>query len=227
MCSSALSQWNRLLNTFSKYGAGLYFGAGLVAATIIFLTAFSLSGLALVSQHDLDEQLQQISDLQQENYELTDDLFRFQGSDTIFDSADLPYQAAVDAHALVSAGKQQALQDGRFLMITFGANWCLDCRTLHRHLQSDDVQEYTDGLFHFVNVDVGKFNNNRDVAIDLGVDLAKGIPVSIFFDPEGHVIGTTNDGQLEPARYYSSKQILKFVRDVAEKSLIVAPDSVQ
>ncbi len=63
-------------------------------------------------------------------------------------------------------------------------------------------------------------------AIDLGVDLTRGIPVAIFYDPEGRVIGTTNDGQLEPARYYTSKQILKFV-GVAEKSLISAPDSVQ
>jgi hypothetical protein len=27
-----------------------------------------------------------------------------------------------------------------------------------------------------------------------------GIPVAVFFDPEGVVIGTTNEGQLEPAR---------------------------
>jgi len=56
--------------------------------------------------------------------------------------------------------------------------------------------------------------------------LSRGIPVAIFFDPAGEVIGTTNDGQLEPARYYSSKQILKFVRDIVEHSRVLAPDSV-
>jgi hypothetical protein len=77
-----------------------------------------------------------------------------------------------------------------------------------------------------VNVDVGKFNQNRDVAESLGVSLIRGIPVAVFFGPEGEVIGTTNEGQLEPARRYSSKQILKFVRDVAERDRILAPDSV-
>jgi hypothetical protein len=45
----------------------------------------------------------------------------------------------------------------------------------------------------FVNVDVGKFNRNRDVAKSLGVTLTRGIPVAVFFDPQGRVIGTTND----------------------------------
>jgi len=215
------------LNTFSRYRAGLYFVGGLIAGSVILLVAFRTSGLAVVSQHDLDEQLQLITDLQKENYELTDDLFSYQGPDAVFDSADLPYQAAADARVMVAAGRQEALEDGRFLMITFGANWCRDCRTLHSHLQSDDVKEYTDDLFQFVYVDVGMFESNGDVAVDLGVDLTRGIPVAIFFDPEGREIGTTNEGQLAPARYYSSKQILKFVRDIVEESLIAAPDSVR
>ena len=119
------------------------------------------------------------------------------------------------------------MEQGQFLMITFGANWCVDCRTLYHHLKSDDVRAYTDDMIRFVTVDVGKFNRNRDVARELGVDLSRGIPVAVFFDPEGREIGNTNDGQLEPARFYSSKQILKFVRDIVERSLIAAPDSVQ
>jgi thiol-disulfide isomerase/thioredoxin len=112
-------------------------------------------------------------------------------------------------------------------MITFGANWCVDCRTLYHNLKTDEVRAFTDGVFDFAHVDIGNFNRNRAVAEELGVDLSRGIPVAIFFDPEGNKIGTTNDGQLEPARFYTSKQILKFIRDVAERSLIAAPDSVE
>jgi len=88
------------------------------------------------------------------------------------------------------------------------------------------VENYTRDLFQFVNVDVDKFNQNRHVADELGVSLTKGIPVAVFFDPDGQVIGTTNEGELEPARRYSSKQILKFVRDIVERSQISAPDAV-
>ena len=111
-------------------------------------------------------------------------------------------------------------------MITFGANWCYDCRNLHRMLETDEVRDYTDELFDFVYVDVGTMNRNRETAERLGVTLSRGIPVAVFYAPDGLLIGTTNDGQLEPARYYSSKQILKFVKDVAERSRIAAPDAI-
>jgi len=65
------------------------------------------------------------------------------------------------------------------------------------------------------------------VAAELGVTLSKGIPVAIVFDPDGNVIGTTNEGELEPARHYSSKQILRFVKDIVEQSRITYPDAVR
>jgi len=205
----------------------MHFVGGILAGGVICLIVLRLSGLAVVSQHELDKQAQLIADLEIENYQLTDDLFNYQGPDAVFDPTDLPYDELADARAMVADARQQALQAGKFLMVTFGANWCLDCRTLYHNLKTDGVKAYTDGVFHFTNVDVSKFNSNRDLAEELGVDLARGIPVAIFFDATGNKIGTTNDGQLETARFYSSKQILKFVRDVAERSVIAAPDSFQ
>lgn len=215
------------MRRFSKYRARLVFVGGIVAGVVISLAALRIGGFALISQQDLDEQRQRIADLQEENHELTDDLFAYQGSDLVFESSDLPYEDDIDAPAAVAAARQQAIDRGRFLMVTFGANWCLDCRTLYHHLQSPEVQAYSAGTFDFVNVNVGKVNMNTDLATELGVDLQRGIPVAVFFDPTGQVIGTTNDGQLAPARFYTSKQILKFVRDIAEKSHIAAPDAVQ
>ena len=155
------------------------------------------------------------------------DLLNYQGPDAVFDATNLPYDEAADARKVIAEAREKAVEQGKFLMITFGANWCVDCRTLYRNLKSDDVSQYTDGVFHFVNIDVGKFNNNLDLAVDLGVDLARGIPVAVVFDPAGDKIGTTKDGQLEAARFYTSKQILKFVRTIVERELITAPDSVQ
>lgn len=215
------------MSTFYKYRAGLLFVSGIVAGVAISAGMMRLSNFTLISQHDLDEQRRQITAQQEEIYELTDDLFVYKGPDVVFDTNDLPYKNDVDAATTVASARQQALDDEKFLMITFGANWCLDCRTLHHHLQSREVQTFTADTFDFVNVNVGKFNMNVNLATDLGVDLQRGIPVAIFFGPDGQVIGTTNEGQLEPARFYTSKQILKFVRDIVEKSLIAAPDSVQ
>jgi thioredoxin 1 len=215
------------VTTFSKYRATLTFVGGGVVAVVISLAVLRLSGYTLISQADLSEHVRLIAELQEENLELADDLFLRQGPDVRFDPADLPYTNDADASATIAKARQQALENGKFLMVTFGANWCLDCRTLYHHLRSPEVQAFTADTFDFANVNVGKVNINVELAADLGVDLQRGIPVAIFFDPDGKVIGTTNNGQLAPARFYSSKQILKFVRNVVEKSLITAPDSVQ
>jgi thioredoxin 1 len=215
------------MSALSKYRAGVAFVGGVVAGTVVSLVLLHVGGLALISKEFLDEQSRLITDLQQENYELTSDLFIYRGPDVVLDTSDLPYADDTNASATVAAARQQARKDAKFLMVTFGANWCLDCRTLYHHLRSAEVREFTENTFDFVNVNVGKFNVNRELAAELGVDLRRGIPVAVFFDPDGQVIGTTNDGQLEPARFFTSRQILKFVRDIAEKSQIAAPDSVQ
>lgn len=225
--SELAARWSNFLFDFSKYRVKLVFvGGAVVGAAATFATMWA-AGFSVVSQRALDEQAQLIAELQQENVELTDDLFNYQGPDAVFDPNDLPYDADADARATIAAAREHAMTDGKFLMVTFGANWCVDCRTLYHHLKSDDVRIFADDQLHFVNVDVGKFNRNRDVARELGVNLGRGIPVAVFFDPQGREIGNTNDGQLEPARFYSSKQILKFVRDIVERSLITAPDSVR
>ena len=194
--------------------------AGVVLGAAGYHAVLALGGQTTISQARLDE-------LRRENAELTDELFapKVEGG-IVLSGGDMPYDDTADAASLIIEAREQARADNKFLMVTFGANWCLDCRTLHYHLTTEPVASYTQDLFRFVNIDVGKLNNNRDVAEGLGVSLARGIPVAVIFDQDGSLLGTTNDGQLEPARYYTSKQILKFVRDIAERHRIVAPDAV-
>ena len=204
------------------------FLVGVISGIIIYHFALILGDFELVSRSDMEQQQRKLAELEQDNLELTDELFRprasFHGD---LEEGDLPYDGDDDASDEVAAARNTALLEKKFLMVTFGANWCQDCRNLHRILKSEEVQDYTRDVFNFVNVDVGKFNQNTQLATELGVSLRRGIPVAIIFDTDGQVIGTTNEGQLEPARRYSSRQILKFVRDVAERSRILAPDAVQ
>ncbi len=211
-----------------KYFVLISFTAGLIAGIVFYRGMLWKNSLAVIDQQTLDQQLDQVAELEEKNRLLSEALFMHKVQPyPMPDEEGLPYDENVDARAAVKSGRAKALRDGKFLMVTFGANWCFDCRTLYRRLNSAEVADYSEDLFNFVNVNVGKFNQNADIAADLGVKLSKGIPVAIFFDPDGQVIGTTNEGQLEPARHYSSKQILNFMRDIAERSRILAPDAVR
>ncbi len=210
-----------------KSAAIIGFAAGVIGGLALYQAALMLGDFTVVSRHTLEQQQNAVAELEEENRQLTDALFRPRDPlSALLDENDLPYDGDDDASDEVAAARAAAQQGEKFLMVTFGANWCMDCRSLHRNLHSEEVERYTENLFQFVNVDVGKFNQNGHVATELGVSLSRGIPVAIFFDPQGQLIGTTNEGQLEPARRYSSKQILKFVKDIAERSRILAPDAV-
>lgn len=203
------------------------FAAGIVCGLAVYHVALKIGDFTLLSRQELEQKHNALAELEEENRELYEELFRPRGaSDEVLDESNLPYDGNNDAAGEVALARAAAINEKKFLMVTFGANWCWDCRNLHRVLHTEELEDYTTDLFLFVNVDVGKFNQNRHVAEDLGISLAKGIPVAVFFDPQGQVIGTTNEGQLEPASRYSSKQILKFVRDIAEHSQISAPDAV-
>jgi len=189
--------------------------------------ALHMGATSSATDPELAEQESLIAELREQNRKLTDRLFALEASASRpLDMVKPIFPEGVDASVEVAAARARAIEQGRYLMVTFGANWCMDCRTLYRNLNSDDVTAYTANRFQFVTVDIGKFNRNRQLAEELGVDLSRGIPVAIFFAPDGSVIGTTNEGQLEPARLYSSKQILRFMKDIAERSRILAPDSV-
>ena len=200
---------------------------GAFAGALGFWLILKLTGFTIASEQTLRDQQSRIAVLEEENQELSEDLFAApENRLPILDPADLPYDEEADARAAVEIAQARAIEENKFLMVTFGANWCVDCRTLYKHLESDEVSGYTADKFIFANVNVGKFNRNTDIAEALGINLERGIPVAVFFDPSGKVIGTTNDGELEPARLYTSNQILKFVRDIAERSRILAPDAV-
>ena len=197
--------------------------AGLLFGVILYHVVISVSGYAVISTTVINAQQDEVVKLRQETDALWED-FLSQPANTSIDPNNQPYDEAADARADVAAARTRAINDNEYLMVTFGANWCVDCRTLYKRLKSPEVTAYTHDRFSFAHVNVGKFNRNKELAEELGVTLDRGIPVAIFFDPDGQVIGATNKAELEPARRYSSSQILMFLEDVAERSRILAPD---
>ena len=189
--------------------------------------ALLVGGRVTVDREYLNQQHELVGEFRAENEALTEELFspRTQAG-FAFDPSATPYDEEADGASLIRDARAAAYEERKFLMVTFGANWCLDCIALHHHLGTEPVVEYTRDLFRFAFVDIGSQKRNRAVAESVGVTLENGIPVAVFYSPRGEVIGTTNDGELEPSRFYSSKQILKFIQDISEHGRISAPDSI-
>lgn len=142
------------------------------------------------------------------------------------DRAHLPYTPTADAHRDIADAKARAAANGKMVMVTFGANWCPDCLTLHKDLEDPVAREYADKKFERVNVDVGEFDKNADVARELGVAV-NGIPLAVFFSSDGRPICDTRRGELEPSRHYTSSEILDFLKEVVDHRRVVNPDQRQ
>ena len=133
-----------------------------------------------------------------------------------------PYPPPGNAAADLARARERARSSGKLLMVIFGGNWCADCRALHARLDESPVREYVEKHFEVVPINIGEMNANLQIAKDLGVDLSQGVPAAGFFGPDGKAVAVTH-GELEPSRRYDARQVLEFVRKVAEEHVVQKP----
>jgi thioredoxin 1 len=133
-----------------------------------------------------------------------------------------PYRSDLDARTAIAQGQARAAASGKMLMVTFGANWCPDCLTLHRNLHASDAHAYIDKHFEMVQIDVGDAKKSAQVQKDLGI-YVNVIPLAVFYSPSGELIGDTFAGELKPSRHFNARQI----REVVDYHRIVSPDQRQ
>jgi thiol:disulfide interchange protein len=106
----------------------------------------------------------------------------------------------------VDDARQKAQRNHKYLMVEFRADWCSDCRMLSRQLLESQTQATIAERFMVVQVDVGEFNRNLDIARALGVDVNQGIPAAAFFEPDGRVSFPR----------IGNRQILEYVKKAGE-----------
>lgn len=76
-----------------------------------------------------------------------------------------PYDRRADADAQIDAALVRARASGKPLLIDFGANWCADCRVLAGVLALPELSAWVARNFELVQVDIGEFDRNMNVAL--------------------------------------------------------------
>lgn len=129
----------------------------------------------------------------------------------------LPYDEAADAPANVAAGLRQADNEGKQLLLTFGANWCPDCRVLAAALQEPPLADLIAAHFVVVKVDVGNWDRNRPLVKQWGNPIGKGIPAIVVANGDGGIIYTSRAGELANARHMGTQELLSFFSELVDR----------
>lgn len=94
-----------------------------------------------------------------------------------------PYRPGADAKAEVAAAFARARKSGKRVLIDFGANWCVDCRVLAEMLELPEMRRWAPHYFEIVQVHVGRFDRNLDIAARYGVGQLEALPALLVIDP--------------------------------------------
>ena len=129
-------------------------------------------------------------------------------------AADTPYNDAADAKLEIKHALARAADTHTSVIVVFGANWCPDCRELDHAMKNGDCASLMARDFQVVNVSVGRWDKNLDVAKSYGVPLEKGIPAVAIVSSHNKVLYVTKEGELANARDMGDTGIYDFFKRV-------------
>jgi thioredoxin 1 len=115
------------------------------------------------------------------------------------------------ARADLSAALKSAAATHRRVLIDFGGNWCGDCKVLNLYFHDAQNRQLLERNFVLVDVNVGHFDANLDLAEKYEVPLKKGVPALAVLSEQGKLLYTQKNGEFEAMRRMDSSAVTQFL----------------
>jgi len=109
--------------------------------------------------------------------------------------------------ALVSAAKLH-----KRIILDFGGNWCGDCKVLDRYFHQEPNASLLKANFILVDVNIGRFDKNKDIAKTYGVPLEKGVPALAVLDSTGKPLFSQKQGEFESMGRMDPTSVTDFLK---------------
>ena len=74
------------------------------------------------------------------------------------------------------------------MIVDFGGNWCTDCHVLDTYMHDSTNQPLIDANFLVVHINVGRVDQNLDIAERYGIPLKKGVPAIAVLSSRGKLL---------------------------------------
>jgi thioredoxin 1 len=160
----------------------------------IFWTAAVCAGVVVASAHPAAA-LARLPLHGQMHFQMTSDL----------------YPAAANAQEDIRQAILKASAEHKNVLLVFGGNWCLDCHLLDLYFHDPGNASLLAANYVLVDVNIGEYDKNLDLARKYGIPLSKGVPALVVLDGAGHVLYAQRNAEFENMRVQDASAVTAFL----------------
>jgi thioredoxin 1 len=122
------------------------------------------------------------------------------------------YPPPEQAQGDLSAALKQAAAQHRRVIVDFGGNWCTDCHVLDSYMHDSTNQPLVDANFLVVHVNVGRIDQNLDIAERYAIPLQSGVPAIAVLSSHGKLLYSQTGGEFKDMRHMDSSALTEFLQ---------------
>ena len=121
------------------------------------------------------------------------------------------YSDTANAREDIRRAILQAGVEHKHVLLVFGGNWCVDCHLLELYFHDPGNASLLAANYIVVNVNVGEYDKNLDLARKYGIPLNRGVPALVVLDGTGHVLYAQRHAEFENMRVLDSAAVTAFL----------------
>lgn len=97
------------------------------------------------------------------------------------------------------------------VILDFGGNWCPDCHVLDLYFHDSANRPILEANYILVHVNIGRMNENIDIAERYRIPLRKGVPALAVLGERGELLYSQETGEFEAMRGMQSSAVTDFL----------------
>jgi len=121
------------------------------------------------------------------------------------------YPAPERAKSDLAAALAQARAAHKRVIVDFGGNWCTDCHVLDLYFHDSANKPLLDANYILVHVNVGRMDENLDIAERYRIPVHKGVPALAVLGQHGELVYSQRSGEFETMRGMQSSAVTEFL----------------
>ncbi len=118
-----------------------------------------------------------------------------------------PDQAKIDLAAALAA----SAATHKRVILDFGGNWCPDCHVLDLYFHDSANGPLLETNYILVHVNIGRLNQNLDIAERYQIPLRKGVPALAVLGEGGKLLYSQRTGEFEAMRGMQPSAVTDFL----------------